>query len=1139
MKDPLASTLDDLIADFLDEAERGHDVSPQQFIAAYPALREPFLRFVAQHMPIDKSAKEDTIAGQTSDLGTMSERPQLPSDYGRRVGRYRLIRALGSGGMSVVYEAIASDSSEPVALKVLHASVASDRGMRQRFQREAETIRSLNHEHIVSLCDFGTHDETSFLAMRMIDGETLAQQIMDCKQRALGQHEAERGDSEPAENETGNETGVDSLATSDAESGRWSMTEMAAAMAKVADALFHAHSRGTIHRDVKPSNLLIDSDRKLWLTDFGLASAGEAQTVVTRTGQVIGTPHYMSPEQASGAIDQIDHRSDIYSLGATLYEWVTLHRPYQGDRFRVLLEISSGRLRPPSQVCENIPPPLEAIILKAMSLSPADRYASAAEMANDLLRFSLGAHVTARRPGPADLAMRWLARNPRTSIFSTLGFVAVVLLVMLIQYVAGQRLSDVNTQLHSSNQAIEQSNAELAQTNRDLDRSQARLRRHLYVADMASAYRAYAQQDLNAVNSLLQRELPDHAKSNLGQSTSSDLDLRGFEWWLLRNLSRPPEVLTLAGHDGPTTEAVLIPDTKQLLSVGEDGWARHWDLLSGRQLNRWQVGEKLNAVAVSPDGKKWVTSDSVSEGLNPVTLRDRSSGDVIAQLRGHETTVESAAFSPDGKWIATASRYHEVLVHDAKGNFRGRLMTGSRNESLGFSPDGSQLIAVIREEADTDAGTRQRLRSWSLPDLQPAAEWEFEFGPFVFALSANGERIVVADGNNWALYRWADPEPIVVRTEIRGRMRCVAIDSNGSRVAAGCDNGLLYVWEIDGNDHKGEMRPPRVITASDQKITSVTFGEDEKVIASCEDGTLQVWFPNRTKVEHPTFGRSTRAITLRPADTDVLFLRGDNGDIKRLTLSTREEVKIAHVDADEHYKLALSSDGKKLVAAAPGEVVVVSAAEGRELHRIDHDLDEKACRELLFVDDDRRLLVLFNDRLREYQTSGWAMTKERFLPGDGAELMRCSPDGSTVLVLSRDTLRWYDTQDLDLIAEYPRQFGLFAWAGYSEDGQTIATGYQDGTIELLNAVTRAPVGLLRGHRDQVSGLKFIDGDRTLISSASDDEIRFWDVGSGREIGVLDAGRTKSEILHFSRPLQQLFSFGPRRPIKVWSGQRFR
>ena len=396
------ASLDDLIGCYLERIDQGEVVDADEFVASHPSLREPFLNFVDQHRQVAQ------LAAPESD---------------QRIGPYRLLNRIGQGGMSVVYAAqLETDkkrsNSQPVALKVLSTIAASDTDLRRRFQREAETIRVLDHPNIVPLRDFGTDQGLPYLAMELVNGATLAQLIEDRKSNC-----------DPANNSA--DDWIDQVV-------QW--------IATAADAVHYAHEQGVIHRDIKPSNLIVDGDDKLWLADFGLASTEAAHSIVTRTGQLVGTPHYMSPEQASEDSRSVDRRTDVYSLGATLYELVALQRPYEGDRFRVLSKIVAGSLTPPSRIT-HVPRDLEAIILKAMAHSPEERYGAAADLAEDLRRFAAGRVTVASLPGPAERLVNWVARHPRQSLAALAAVAAVVVTAFTVQFIGGRRLTAVNLQL--------------------------------------------------------------------------------------------------------------------------------------------------------------------------------------------------------------------------------------------------------------------------------------------------------------------------------------------------------------------------------------------------------------------------------------------------------------------------------------------------------------------------------------------------------------------------------------------------------------------------------------------------------------------------------------------------------------------
>ena len=1158
MKHHEAFSLDDVIAAYLQELDDGRTRDPEEFVSRWPNHRDAFLRFIAQ---------TNRVQGLTSDAIEGASRMD-PSVAGIRtpasnvVGRFKLGRLIGRGGMSRVYEATDLANGDPVALKLLDSGRMLDSSVQTRFRREAQAVQSLDHPHIVALLAYASYDGVPYLAFPLIRGCTLDQLVTafsnqenagHCRptavdsigdadnpdvesndERDLASNDETvpgidvRRQSEVSDDEKDavdvSSSALECFAASRRHDDRY--RDIAELMATAADTLHAAHGQGIVHRDVKPSNLMIDHNGHLWLTDFGLASIDDAQTILTQTGQVVGTPYYMSPEQAGGNSKVVDHRSDLFSLGATLYELATLQRPYRGDRFRVLLDISSGRLTSPSRVRGDIPQPLEAIILKAMSLEPADRYDSGADMAADLRRFAAGRQPLAHVPGFADQAVRWFVRNPRTSVATTVGIAAVALLVFALQYASGNRLARVNTRLSAANTALEQTNEELERSNANLDHSRSRLRRHLYVADLATAYRAYARNEIDSVRQLLVRQKP------VSESDAKAEDLRGFEWWLLSNLTRAPEVVQFDGHDGPARELAVIPGRRQWVSVGDDGVIRHWDLEAEQQDHHFPIGGRLDAIAVSPDGRRLVTGINGSFDLNPVAIRNVLTGEIMHGLTRHGHSVESAAFSPDGDLVATADRYHNVHLHDAEGRLLGRVATDSRNESLGFSGDGKHLIAILREQVKGQK--KQSLAVWTVPDLEPAGTWDHWSLAEIFALSADGRRIVVAHPGGIFLMSWPGRQTICEHRDVRGRIRCVALDAGGNQMVAGCDNGLIYVWRID-QDSPAKAISPLTIVTGEKRVTCVKFVDNETIVATSEDGSVRAWLLHKVNRAMRSFGFSTCAISAPSGAEDLLFLRGEHGGVERLKLSDLNDYRqIAHVVPDEQHRLAATADGDRVVAASPGSLVVLSGEDGSELHRIETGLSDKVCMRLQFVRDDGHLLALYADRLRVYHTDHWSLQHEVMLQDEGAESLAISPDESAVLVVTRNALVWLDASTLEVGRRYRGRLGEFSHARYTSDGKTITVGHADGSIELLSAADLQRIGLLRGHRGEVYDSLFLEQDSKLVTTADDQTIRFWDVTSGRELGVLPVGEKPTRSLHYSAQEECLYGFGDYRESVVWS-----
>jgi serine/threonine protein kinase len=342
------------------------------------------------------------------------------------LGDFQIIREVGRGGMGIVYEAVQLSLNRRVALKVLPFAAGLDAKHLQRFRTEAHAAAQLHHSNIVPVHAVGCERGMHYYAMQLIDGRSLDAVIHELR--------GERPSSPPTgpttvDNRLSPTAGGSAPARTSQRSarGREGFRTAARIAAQVADALEYAHDAGVIHRDVKPANLLLDAKGNVWVTDFGLAQVA-ADLSLTQTGEVVGTLRYMSPEQAAGQRVLVDQRTDIYSLGATLYEFLTLEPIFSGqDRRTLLHQILNEEPRPLRQVNRSIPFELETIILKAVAKAPEDRYATAGEMADDLRRFLDEQPILARRPSLAERARKWMRRHP-SLVAATLLVLAVVAL---------------------------------------------------------------------------------------------------------------------------------------------------------------------------------------------------------------------------------------------------------------------------------------------------------------------------------------------------------------------------------------------------------------------------------------------------------------------------------------------------------------------------------------------------------------------------------------------------------------------------------------------------------------------------------------------------------------------------------------
>ncbi len=354
---------------------------------------------------------------EASSEGQQATGPCLPAGWqpGAPLGDFRILREVGRGGMGVVYEAEQLSLGRRIALKVLPLAATLDPRHLQRFRNEARAAAQLHHPHIVPVYYVGSERGVHFYAMQFIEGQSLAEVIEGLREaRESVGCGARRSLPTPRPTPHDCPTVADSvaaLATAYSHGGAAFYRTVARLGIQAAEALEHAHEFGVIHRDIKPGNLMVDARGHLWVTDFGL-SQFQADAGLTQTGDLLGTLRYMSPEQAGGQRVLLDHRTDVYSLGATLYELLTLRPPFAGsDRQTLLRQILEDEPRPPRSVDPTLPVELETIILKAIHKTPAGRYASARELADDLERFLEDRPIRARRPTLVEKATKWARRH--------------------------------------------------------------------------------------------------------------------------------------------------------------------------------------------------------------------------------------------------------------------------------------------------------------------------------------------------------------------------------------------------------------------------------------------------------------------------------------------------------------------------------------------------------------------------------------------------------------------------------------------------------------------------------------------------------------------------------------------------------
>jgi serine/threonine protein kinase/WD40 repeat protein/tetratricopeptide (TPR) repeat protein len=667
----IVDPLDILAEEFIRRLREGKHPSLSEYTARHPELAGRIRTLFPALVEMEQAG---------SAVRSIADRRRRAAPLGDRIGEFRILRKLGEGGMGVVYEAVQESLGRHVALKVL--SQARDATDLERFRREARTAARLHHTNIVPVFAVGEADGLHYYAMQFIHGQGLDLVLREVRAlrvpesipapdaRSLAASVARSlhdSDFAAGSAEADSPSAIACPTTRTDLPGRSESVyyrEVARLGAQGAEALAYAHGQGVLHRDIKPSNLLLDTRGTLWITDFGLAKADDSGDL-THTGDLVGTLRYMAPERLRG---RSEVRSDVYALGATLYELLAL-RPAFPDSDRLALLERIARQPPPSLRSHEprIPRDLETIVLKAMARDPADRYGSAAELADDLHRFQNDRPIQARRASPAEELRRWARRNPVVAGLTG----SIVLLLALFAVGAALAAIRVGRARDRALQAERERTRQLAQSLLDQARAARFSRRpgqrfesldairraNLLARQSAEPEAFFDELRTQAIASLA---LPDVRIAT--PDASAGPPLPGF----LAAAADRYFIVEPSGHlrivrmqDNGEIARLPIPPGHPAVRTSHDGSViavrsnsggfRAWDLRRSNPAPIWDETTGARAHDVRSDGGEL----ALARDDGTITLRVSQPGEFTRQFATHGLP-RGLAYAPDGRWLAGA-----------------------------------------------------------------------------------------------------------------------------------------------------------------------------------------------------------------------------------------------------------------------------------------------------------------------------------------------------------------------------------------------------------------------------------------------------------------------------------------------------
>lgn len=927
---------------------------------------------------------------------------------------YAVEAEIAHGGMGVVYRARHLKLNRSTAIKMILGGKYQGPEAHARFTIEAEAIAALNHPHIVSVYEFGTHEGLPYFALEYIGGGTLAQKL--------------KRDGKPTPR-----AAVDLLV-------------------KLADAVASAHAKGIVHRDLKPANIMLTESGEPKVTDFGLARVGESD--MTASGAIMGTPSYMAPEQAGGRTKEIGAHTDVYALGAVLYECLTGRPPFRDEDPLVTLEqVRSREPNRPRASDPTIPRDLEIICLKCLEKDPAKRYPTANQFLDDLVRYQGGRPILARPIGHAERTLKWVRRNP----------VVTALLTMVILALAGGTA-------FSTIYAFREKRAREAEAARAVGEAQARQLAEERAEAEASANKVAQEALLLADHRLYAGTLAEvqttWERGDRGRAQRllrrCALDYRGWEHDYLATLISSDQAL-LETFQNTVSGAMLSKDGSRMVIQQENGeiYTRRLDSVERQTLSRvMKVEGNPTVVALSHDGDKLLVQTQLPGETNQVRKTPRGWRVWDAQSDREICTLRDAhdcflgEFSPDGSRVVMRSVDRDCGVWDAVHGTLVYRLSETKGAKVRFGPQGDQLLTF---GVKTNKGGSVRV--WNARDGRLLHSLAHPHSVDAARFAPSGRRIATYGHSH------------VQEPERRGKPGKVAeaqtfgTDSRGNPISP-TEGKTVWVWDSASGQQLHALE-------HDREVGLVLFSPDGSRIATAQLDN-----------EEPRGNKAARTIGVYDARSGRILFQVEH----------RTSVRC----------LAFSPDGLR-IAIGSGSYTFES-----------RDLDEKRPPHRSFPDWPGVVEIVdgwTGEKLDQFELAVGNIDSIVFCPR-GNRIVISSVTQKTWLSHRRTGLKELYDGALRVWNIGTRQSGVLHQGSipvtdiaFSRDGRRVIVGSEDGSVQLWDVIARQklPTPKGQGHSTAVASVAFFgeEGQEQVVSCSTDGTILAQSGQSTRTIQALN------------------------------------